>query len=302
MLETGRGVCNTWECDENGHMNVRHYVARAVDGLSSIGIAVGLGPERLRDQNALLSAVEHHVRFHAEVHPGAPLHMLGGVLDADERGLDIYQELRDAGGGLSATITSRVALCGLESRAVRDLPPSAIQAAQEHGMQLPKQGMPRGVQLDAPRNPPRMQEADELGLIPIYRGRVRPEDCDRHGFMFTESFMGRISDGVAHFFRELGLLRRDEDPNVGGAALEYRLVYRHTPREGDVLVIRSGLKAQQGKATHFCHWIFNAETGRCVATSEAVAVQLDLRTRRSVAPSEEDLARLQSRAIAALGV
>ena len=29
MLETYRGVCNAWECDENGHMNVRFYVQRA---------------------------------------------------------------------------------------------------------------------------------------------------------------------------------------------------------------------------------------------------------------------------------
>lgn len=301
MLETYRGVVNTWECDENGHMNVRHYVAKAIDGISSVGIAIGLGPEALRDQGTLLAPVEQHMRFHAETHPGTPLSLHGGVLDVDTRGMDVYQELRDTRTDkLSATITTRVALCGLNSRAVRDMPAASLQAAQQHRVSMTKQGMPRGIRLDAPRPAPRLADAEQLGLFPIYRGRVRPEDCDRFGFMHTESFMGRISDGIAQFFGHLDGLQREQGSDRGGAALEYRLVYRHTPREGDVLVVRSGLKAQQGKITQFCHWVFNAETGRCVATSEAIAVQFDLKTRTSVAPPPEAVERLQGIAIADL--
>ena len=32
-VEVWRGGVNTWECDEMGHLNVRFYVARAMEGL-----------------------------------------------------------------------------------------------------------------------------------------------------------------------------------------------------------------------------------------------------------------------------
>ena len=37
MIELYRGSINTWECDEMGHMNVRFYVARMMEGLASKG-------------------------------------------------------------------------------------------------------------------------------------------------------------------------------------------------------------------------------------------------------------------------
>ena len=39
-IEVWRGCVNTWECDEMGHLNVRFYVARAMEGL--VGLAAAL--------------------------------------------------------------------------------------------------------------------------------------------------------------------------------------------------------------------------------------------------------------------
>ena len=35
MIEVYRGSINTWECDEMGHMNVRFYVAKMMEGLAA---------------------------------------------------------------------------------------------------------------------------------------------------------------------------------------------------------------------------------------------------------------------------
>lgn len=40
-VEVWRGGVNVWECDEMGHMNVRFYVTRAMQGL--VGLAAELG-------------------------------------------------------------------------------------------------------------------------------------------------------------------------------------------------------------------------------------------------------------------
>src|SRR5690349_9444707 len=50
MMEVLRSGVNTWECDQMGHMNVRHYFARANQGISVLGLALGLGPSALRER------------------------------------------------------------------------------------------------------------------------------------------------------------------------------------------------------------------------------------------------------------
>jgi acyl-CoA thioester hydrolase len=39
-VEVWRGGVNTWDCDEMGHMNVRHYVSRAMEGLAGLAEAL----------------------------------------------------------------------------------------------------------------------------------------------------------------------------------------------------------------------------------------------------------------------
>jgi acyl-CoA thioester hydrolase len=95
--------------------------------------------------------------------------------------------------------------------------------------------------------------------------------------------------------------RRDSSP-VGGAALEYRFVYRRYPRMGDILTLRSGLKNVGPKTYTWCHWLFDLETGEAVATAEAVAIALDLTTRKAIPIPEEMRTNLESLVIEGLGV
>ena len=37
MIEVLRSGVNTWECDQMGHMNVRFYVAKMMEGLAELG-------------------------------------------------------------------------------------------------------------------------------------------------------------------------------------------------------------------------------------------------------------------------
>ena len=50
-LVTQRGFVNTWECDENEHLNVQFYFARFADAAAHFLVGRGLapfGPERRR--------------------------------------------------------------------------------------------------------------------------------------------------------------------------------------------------------------------------------------------------------------
>jgi acyl-CoA thioester hydrolase len=138
----------------------------------------------------------------------------------------------------------------------------------------------------------------ERGLYGAFLGPLLPEDCDSRGVMRESACMARIADGIPHFFRAL-----NEGPRpsgIGGAAVEYRFVFHEWLRASDVIEVRSGLKAVGNKTLHMTHFIFDVDSGRCVAASEAIAVWFDLTTRKAVEMPADVRAELTKRAMPGL--
>jgi acyl-CoA thioester hydrolase len=69
--ELWRGGVNTWECDEMGHMNVRFYVVKAVEGLATLAALIGMPDAFRSDATSTLLVREQHIRFLKEAHAGA---------------------------------------------------------------------------------------------------------------------------------------------------------------------------------------------------------------------------------------
>ena len=288
LVNVLRSAVNTWECDEMGHMNVRFYVTRSVDALASFGQTIGLGPRVLRDNRQTLAMGEQHIRFLREIHPGTPFLISAGVVSANEDQLTIYQELTNlVSGQVSATFVVEARLADSTTRAPAQFSNTLIEQLQQQLIELPDHAKPRGISTAAPRTTPTIEEADTLGLFQIYQGIVKNTDTDEYGFMQPQGYMGSLSNGITHFFMAIKDQQKPREEGMGGAALEYRFVYRQPPRLGDIVLVRSGLKGIMGKATNFCHWMFNGESGDCIATVEAVAVSFDLKTRKAVEPSPE---------------
>ena len=295
MIDVMRSSVNTWECDQMGHMNVRHYSARAGDGLGRLAFELGFGPKKLEETRLAVRATGQHLRFHREMRPGTAFRVQAGVIEADERRLRAYLEMRRAGDDVlvATTVTDAILVERSTFRSVA-WPKESVARAQALTTELPAHGAPRGISPEPPRSPvPTVDEG--RALVGGYLGPVTEGDCDEHGFMLESAYLARVSDGMPHFFRSLH--RGDAPAGVGGAALEYRFAYHGRPRLGDIIEMRVGLKAVGRKTIHFCHWIFDVESARCVSTSEAVAVSLDLTTRRAIDMSDEGRAVLGSRVV-----
>ena len=285
MIEVLRSGVNTWECDQMGHLNVRHYFGRANHGLVTLALQLGLLPSQLRADGVVLRAHEQHVRFMRELRPGTSYTVHAGVVSASPARLSVYEEMRLVHKPeVAASMLSEVGMLEVASGRELRFSDAVLARARELTTAIPMDSAPRGIERTTPRVPPLRDEALQRGLIGAYLGPVLPEDCDAHGEMTEAAFMARVSDGIGHLFHALNSTRV---AGVGGAALEYRYVFHQRPRLGDVIEVRSGLKGLGRKTSHFCHWIFNVETGRCAATSEAVAVAFDLTTRKSVEISAE---------------
>ena len=302
MIEVARSSVQTWECDQMGHMNVQFYVAKAEEGMAALATTLGLGHHAQRENGTVLVAREHHIRFLRELRPGAPFVVKGGVLRAMTEGLEFYEELRTViPDEVSATFYTRAEWADHQTRGGLPLPTAALAKVAPYSIDMPKHGEPRGLQLTPPRRSPTLAEAEAKGMFTTYRGAVLPEFCDRAGFMTARHFMGRVSDAIPNLLAQT----RKEDRSkgtTGGAALEYRFIYREPAREGDVLVLKSGLRHVGPKTYIWCHWLFDAESGDCFTTSEAVAVAMDLTTRKAIDIPDDMRAQLESLVIPDLSV
>lgn len=285
MIVIGRGSVQQEECDVMGHMNVRHYVARACDALHWLLHEAGLPPSAggytLRDQ---------HIRFLRELAPGAPFTLFGGVLEQRGKLLRTLIEIRhSATGEPAATLVSDIEPEGR---------PHDIEALR---VSLPDHAAPRGLSFDPPRPLPDRNTALAMGLVEGHRGIVRLEDCDAAGVMRPEGLIARVWDGIPNLRnggREVGV----KSEKIGGAALEYRLFHLKPLRVGQLVTVVSGLRALGSKTTTWTHLMHDGTTGEAVAAAEAVGVALDLVARRAVALSPERHAALSAMLIPGLGL
>lgn len=310
MREIWRGGVNAWECDEMGHLNVRFYVQRALEGVMAMAPSLALGQAFRSGAAATLVARDQHIRFLREARPGAPLHMVGGVVAIGEADIVLYQELRHADGTPAATF--RTVFDHADAKTGRPFAWSrrTREAVAGWMVEVPAHGAGRSIDPAKPADPMIDRAvAEGFGLTRVGAGAVAFNDCDGFGRMRTELFIGRVSDCVpnllADWRAEVAAAASAADGvarEAGAAVLEYRLVYRAWPRAGDLVEVWSGFLWANAKTHALAHWILDPVTGAPWCTCEAVAVTLDLVARKAITTPPDHLAALQARVIPGLTI
>jgi acyl-CoA thioester hydrolase len=304
-VEVWRGCVNTWECDEMGHMNVRFYVAKAMEGLVGLAAALGMPQAFSPCANATLLVREQHIRFLREARPGAPLFMRGAVLDMDEAEARLLLVLFHASGEPAAsyqTVVSHIAVADDD----RPFPWPRHARALGEGLKVdvPSYAASRSVGLEPFVSRASLHHADRLGLATISAGAIDGQHCDVFGRMRVEQFIGRVSDGIATLASasRAVIAESAETPpgRTGGAVLEYRLAHLAWPRAGDRFVVRSGVAGFDSRTQRLVHWMLDPQSGRPWGVSEAIAVTLDLDARKIVPISGAARAALSARVTADL--
>jgi acyl-CoA thioester hydrolase len=278
-------------------MNVRHYLARAGDGLAWLALALGITPDR-----GFFAPVDQHIRFLREMAAGAAFTIHGGILARRGEQLRVYAEIQHSGSGVaSAAFVTDVELRHPVTGEVLPLPEGLDGKIANLTTTLPPHAGPRGLPFDPIRPLPDAAGAAALGLTDAYIGAIRAEDCDRAGLMRPDVVISRIWDGVPNLrFPGAELGAREE--GLGSAALEYRLVYLQPMRIGDLLIIRSGLRALGEKTTTWTHLLHDGATGAPVAAAEAVGISFDLKARKAVAIPPERRRMLEGLLVPGLGL
>ena len=279
---TYRGSVNSWECDENDHMNVRFYVEKHWQTLVAGADRLGFEPAGPADDLMRHVSVQH-IRFLQESRLAAPLSGYVGVVAASGSHIDVLTELRQS--FTDETVSACVhRLVDVTSSA--DLHP------------MPEHAAPRGVpDEDIPHTALELDTVQDFGFFPIGMGMIGSDECTPAGALRMHFYMGRISDSMPHLW---GLLRADRgelDPDEGGAVLEYRLRYHRPLLAGHRFSVRSGVSAVSAKVQQFSHLIYDLDTGELCVSAQAAGVRMDLVERRAKVLSEEMQADMRKRAV-----
>ena len=280
-----RGSVQRWECDENDHLNVRFHFAIVDEALAHLFAS--------RWQRPAPRTLRQHARFVAEARIATPLCAQGAIVAIDATTLSVYIEIVNGmtgaphscftitlGGQMDLLDVDAAALPGLES--------------------IPARGARRGL-VDPTRTTdlPTLTDAENLPMIEIARGVIQDRET-RAGALTSTACAGRISDGVLRLIAHVhggDTLAERQNGRIGGAVVEYELLLPDAIPPGTAFVGRSGIGALQGRTQRFAHWLFCVDSGRLLCAANAIAVPLDLETRRAATFDDEVRTAIEARCI-----
>lgn len=284
MTELWRGTVNTWECDELGHMNVRHYWTKAISALDGLGARLGMRHHCRPDATSMLVPTQAHVRYLAEAMPGTPLHIRGGITQWHDTSLTVGLVMHHAHGQPAAGFTITA-----QHVTRQDLVPFAwpkrlteqaktVTADPAHPDMQPC--IPRGVTHEQKILDHKALAA--LGTRTIGQGVFTPSDAAGRGIIAPDAYFGCASDSFPHLVADARDLMRDKAMNV--AMVEARLTIINHARPGDVFQLRSGIARITGKSLLIIHHVLDPLTGEPWGQLEALCLFFDLNARKAVLP------------------
>ena len=278
-----------------GHLNIGFYMAKSQEALGGIAAALGMPRAFAPDAGTTLIVKEQHVRFLKEARPPAPLYITGGVVEIGDTEARLVLLMHHRSGELAASFQTVVAHAGAHDERPIPWPQAVRDRADALMTEVPDRARARSINLGPVATQASLDRANALGLRRTGLGLIKPTDCDVFGRMRTEVLMGRISDGIPHIFEDHRPAALYEDRDVGGVALEYRLIHHRWPRAGDRIELRTGWAGVDARTRRLIHWLLDPDSGEVWGTAEAIAVSFDLKARKIVDLTDDELKVLRTK-------
>ena len=289
LIPTFSTAVNTWQCDENDHLNVQFYTEFGHEASPHLMASLGLGPRAQRASGLNLGVAWDHVRYLREFREVDPVEVLSAPVEIGERHLLAYHEIRNSSDGTVAATVRRRIVCD------RPWPDSFRVRAEAARVTLPDMARPRSVgKLALPDLA--LADAARTGLVDVGRTVITPAECDERGEFLPHHMFGRYSDGAPLLWNHLGFDRAAmQERQEGSVVVEMLNHYRRPLRAGDLVVVMSGLASFTDKVLTFTHFLFEAETGTLAACAEAIGMKFDQKIRKIMTFTKEDQVRLGER-------
>jgi acyl-CoA thioester hydrolase len=297
------GKVGAEEIDDLGHMNVRYYGERALDATDRLLGAHGLDPRTCESMNASLEVNDIYTRHLREQMAGAPLAVMGGVLEAHADGVRLYHELSNTeNSDLAATFVHCVRLRSRDDLSTLALPEMAAKSLREAIVSWPEHGRPRSIDLDRQAFPLSLSDARERGLALRKERFVLEDECGSSGSVPAGRRQDLVWGGepIAPHSGGPPIFDLEDGSRMSMAALETRSQLIEAPRLGMRIQSFSATVDVAKKTTIRRAWVFDVVRERLLFSNTFVDIALHLGKRRSMEIPPEMRARLEASAHADL--
>ena len=257
-IETQRSFVNSWECDENNHMNIQFYWKRFGDAAQIFFQLTGASKQ---------DWIDRHVRYHGELKMATnTIVRTAAILEKPEL---THELVNGETGAISATAIDLYAEPLGGSGPVVESPgelavPRSLPIA-------PMQVVDTAHLLD-----------NGLGVL-SHRSIITPMECDHNGNLSDQYQIARFSDAASHLWHHLGVTRVwMRENNLGSVAVEMKASRHKTAKVGTMIEVVTWLEALSNKTFSFRHQISDLASGETLYSGAVTALLMDLDTRRAV--------------------
>ncbi|AJE49210.1 thioesterase family protein [Celeribacter indicus] len=256
---------NQWECDHNGHWNVRFYSRAAQAASEAAAVLCGAS------NPGAASVTTRHLRYHRELFSGAPVRVRSGVLTGGPQAGALLH-LIESHGRLSATALDRT--------------PGPVPQVGAFPAGAATHALPRGL---PPGDFVPLREGEAARDVIL--GPVPTEARDHTGDLSSDGMMNFVSIASHGLLNALGFTPEFvARTGISRMAVEMKTTRHVFCPESTILSARSVIAAVTGKSAVIRHDLYSATTGTVIASAAQCIVMVDLSTRKAV-PMPEELAR-----------
>jgi acyl-CoA thioesterase FadM len=289
-------IVNAAEIDSLGHLNVRHYIARARTAGHALLKLAGI---TLQEGEAV-RWTDTFNRFHREQFEGAKLQTYGGFIysegvENESLGLSrAYFEIRNPDSKtLAASFVVSMQIVDSAGQLVNDMDRMQLSQRSEQIIPLPAHGAPRTLSLTEPGSVT-FEEIEAIVdkrptpdmMIDRREFVVLPEDCDVEGRLKEDvdlmHVLHRLQPGQKLTDMGPTILKDDQGRRFSWAMLETRSFRCQRPAANDA-VISLGADLSAGEKWRYARrWMFAKESGLLLAVQDSVGICIDLDARKSM--------------------
>ena len=289
------GECSAWECDELGHMNMRHYVHKTDEARRRLIIKLGLPRAFHPGVASTVRCRDLHIKYQGEARPGNPLRIDSAILELGDSTARLCHIMTHRDGRIAATIVETVEHVYLPEDKIFPWPKRVRDLAPQFTAKLPKPAKARNVEAVARFRGMSLSELESAGAKVIGTGVFNASELDITNRVTMGSFFGRTTSTIA-WFREGWPEFEDPAYQAGGmsaALLEMRAVIHHYPGRGDAYSYLPAMIGANAYTRQFVHNIVDPVTGKSWVSMQASGCKFDLNARKLVKATDLDLTLLE---------
>ena len=297
FILTWAGECSAWECDELGHLNMRHYVKKFGQARKGFIIRLGLSHAFLPDTDSSVRVKDIHIRYHGEARPGQALKIETALIELSQSAAKLCHIMYHFDGRIAATVIETLEHIYLHGHRVFKWPDRVHVAADEFMVDMPEAVKPRNVSNDTVHVGRELTELNELGFSHCGTGVFTAAETDVTGRVTIGSLFGRITESITWYHNGWPEL---QDPdylgkNHSAALLEARMVIHNYAIPGQAYIFMPAIVGADNYVRRIGQNLVDPVSGQNWATMETAGCKFDLNTRRLMKNSDQDIADLLSR-------